>query len=63
MIRGRDWMVVSGLLIGAAGAVAQGFGGPGFGRGFGGGPGHVVTGEPFTDASTSTSNTAPQIPA
>jgi hypothetical protein len=55
MIGRRGWFAVSALLVGSGVAQAQGFGGPGFGRGFGGGAGHVVTGEPFTDASTSTS--------
>jgi hypothetical protein len=44
------------LSFGSLAAVAQGprgLGGPGFGGGFG--PGKVVTGEPFTAASTSTS--------
>jgi hypothetical protein len=56
MIRSYRVLTCSALFLGSLVAVAQGprgFGGPGFGGGFG--PGKVVTGEPFTAASTSSS--------
>ena len=57
MTQRRGWMAVSALVLGSAAVsvsvLAQGPGGFGFGRGFGGG--HVVTNEPYTATSTSTS--------
>jgi len=56
MIRTSGLLGISVLVLGSVGAMAQGrgFGGPGFGGGFGGG-GKVVTGEPYTAASASSS--------
>ncbi len=53
MTLGRGWIAISALLIGTGVARAQGGFGPGRGGLFGGGMGHVVTGEPFSDTSTS----------
>jgi len=55
-MQARGWMAISALLIGSVGITAQGPGGwGGFRGGFGGRPGKVVTGVPYTASSTSTS--------
>jgi hypothetical protein len=61
MMQNNGWIAIAALLVASAAAGAQGPGGGfGFGGGFGpgggpGGAGKTVTGEPFSDTSTSTS--------